>query len=412
MPDFNFLDTVAERPDPSGRSRTAPPRDALLPPEVPVPAPHPQAEDLPASTAERAASDGAEASSLPSTTDDDRASAFGDTYPPEADIPARASHDVEDVEADADPAILDDAIFDYTDDAAEAPAVAASGSTAHDDFSPEPPVRRSRWPLYVFGAIAFALVALSFIWYVNPYPPLRSAISDFFKRKERVQRIEKPSDTIQPATTADVSTDSSVLAGASVSRDWDFYIQISAWKELATAQREANQLRARQLNVAVEGEYNRNRKGTVFRVRIGPLSTSREAAHLMDSLKGTLPEGAFIDSLRTTGAAPPPVTGPQIMQPTTAPRSLARPKPSSSAPPAKGFAVKVSSYRAQDGARAEADRLVRKGFPAYVVPVTIADAQWYRVLVGPLRTREEAERYARSVRGVSGNEAFVIELSH
>lgn len=274
-----------------------------------------------------------------------------------------------------------------------------------DDVTP----KRSRWPLVVFGVIAFLLVGLSFIWYVNPYPPLRDAISTFFKRQERTR-------TVQPAakktTRAAEAAPAPAGDSAGAPRDWDYFIQVSSWKELGTAQREANLLRARQLTVAVEGDFNRTRRGTVFRVRIGPIATRAEAAQLLDSLKGALPAGAFIDSVRTTGATAPPVTGPQIMQPAAPPtrQERAGTPPPASTRPSRGFAVKVSSYRAKEGAASEANGLVKKGFPAYVVPVMIGEVQWYRVLVGPLSTREEADRYARSVRSISGNEAFVIEL--
>lgn len=417
MPDFNFLDTIAERPDPSGRSRTQPSLDPTEIPVAPVvptaaaepepaPVPRPATEPVPAVEPAPAREE-----SLTTAPPDDRPinEAFAPLTHAQMDDEARLAALFDDAPTTAHSASVTDTPAQpaaplHSQTAPQRTELPAAGTSAPEPDDVQP--KRSRWPLYVFGVIAFLLVGLSFIWYVNPYPPLRDTLSDFFKRHERTRPatpvVERDRPAGQPAAPA---TDSSTSA-----RDWDYFIQVSSWKSLGTAQREANLLRARQLAVAVEGDYNRARRGTVFRVRIGPLATRAEASTLLDSLRTVLPEGAFVDSVRTTGAAPPPVTGPQIIQPAPPTPRQERAAPATTTRPTRGFAVKISSYRAKENADSEANSLVKKGFPAYVVPVMIGEVQWYRVLVGPLTTREDADRYARSVRSISGNEAFVIEL--
>lgn len=281
-------------------------------------------------------------------------------------------------------------------------------------------VARSRGPLVAIGAVVLVLAGVSFIWFVNPYPPLRDALARFLHAKDETPAVQKTrlapgtvDTTAQRAAakSAHVADTTQLDRNQEANRDWDYYIQVSSWRQLATAQRQANALRARQIAVAVEGEFSRQQRRTVFRVRIGPFASPQHARRLYDSLKALLPEGTFIDSVRSAGQAPPPVTGPQIIQPSTAPRHDVAPAAPVRPVPGRGFGVKVSSFRSEATAQTESHRLVRQGYPAFIVRTVLADGTWYRVIVGPVRTREEADRYARAIRSSNGNEALVIEFN-
>jgi cell division septation protein DedD len=62
--------------------------------------------------------------------------------------------------------------------------------------------------------------------------------------------------------------------------------------------------------------------------------------------------------------------------------------------PARGFAVQVGAFADAGAAEQLAKRLRGRGLPVYLAPSTGADARW-RVRVGPLRTRADAEQMAK-----------------
>ena len=65
-----------------------------------------------------------------------------------------------------------------------------------------------------------------------------------------------------------------------------------------------------------------------------------------------------------------------------------------SARPAAGFAVQVGAFSEKSAARALANSLRAHGYPVYLSPTEGDPASW-RVRVGPLGTRPEAEKAAR-----------------
>jgi cell division septation protein DedD len=67
--------------------------------------------------------------------------------------------------------------------------------------------------------------------------------------------------------------------------------------------------------------------------------------------------------------------------------------PASTAPTA-GFAVQVGAFSEKSAAQALADSLRANGYPVYLSPTEGASANW-RVRVGPMSTRPEAEKAAR-----------------
>ena len=148
----------------------------------------------------------------------------------------------------------------------------------------------------------------------------------------------------------------------------------------------------------------------------------------------TSPAGApapFSDEAPATGGTPPaPPTG----EPTAAPpagdtgrgsagvpsgelhRPAARPAPPpvSSAPPAPGrrFSVQVGAFAESADAEKLADHLRRQGRHVVVVPATgPRDSRW-RVRVGPLESRDEANRVAEQLKTSDKLPTWVLAEGH
>ncbi len=74
-----------------------------------------------------------------------------------------------------------------------------------------------------------------------------------------------------------------------------------------------------------------------------------------------------------------------------------------------GWAVQLGSFSAPANADALAERLKGQGFAAFVQRVDVSNGRMYRVRVGPVADRAEAESLARRVRDRSGEPAVVVE---
>jgi cell division protein FtsN len=88
---------------------------------------------------------------------------------------------------------------------------------------------------------------------------------------------------------------------------------------------------------------------------------------------------------------------PQVRREQERPRAPSAPPvepPPVAAPPAGRLAVQVGAFTTSEKAEALANSLRGKGFPVYVSPGTAAGEPRWRVRVGPLATRDEAERAA------------------
>lgn len=90
-----------------------------------------------------------------------------------------------------------------------------------------------------------------------------------------------------------------------------------------------------------------------------------------------------------TAPAPPPTEA----APETPPTEVARTEPLPAAPAGRGFSVQVGAFGEAAAAEQLARRLEGQGLPVYVAPSAGAGAKW-RVRVGPLPTRGEADRIA------------------
>jgi DedD protein len=75
--------------------------------------------------------------------------------------------------------------------------------------------------------------------------------------------------------------------------------------------------------------------------------------------------------------------------------------------PAEGWAVQVGSFSQEKNAERVAAELEKTGFRAYVSRLEQSGRVLYRVRVGPVASREEAEQLAKRLRG-AGRRAQVM----
>jgi hypothetical protein len=139
--------------------------------------------------------------------------------------------------------------------------------------------RSGNGPLIAIMSVVILLVIVAFIWHVNPWPGLKDALAGLFTSKPPA-----PTEvTSEPAATV---TDEEAVPAM---RSWDFFIQVSAWKELAKADLDAERFRAQGYGVIVESEFIPAKGGTWYRVRLGPFESSDEARAMLAQSAGVLP---------------------------------------------------------------------------------------------------------------------------
>jgi DedD protein len=103
---------------------------------------------------------------------------------------------------------------------------------------------------------------------------------------------------------------------------------------------------------------------------------------------------------------PPPAEPAPESEPEPTQEAAARPapEPAPASPPVDaagspgGFAVQVGSFGEEANALAERDRLRGAGFSAFVEPARAQDRAFYRVKIGPVAERSEAERLRDRIR--------------
>jgi DedD protein len=78
------------------------------------------------------------------------------------------------------------------------------------------------------------------------------------------------------------------------------------------------------------------------------------------------------------------------------------------AAPVGNTAVQVGAFGTSEAAERLAGSLRRKGFPVYVSPGTKAGGSRWRVRVGPLATREEAEGIAAKLKQVEKLPTWIL----
>ena len=284
-------------------------------------------------------------------------------------------------------------------DDAPAPSSGSSGGSS------------GKGPLIAMLAIVALLVIVAFLWHVNPYPPLRDAIAGLFRSEE-----PQPAEPAPPASPEDEAPPPAM-------RSWDYFVQVSSWKELGKADLDAERFRAQGFDVVVESEFIPAKGGTWYRVRLGPYETGDVARAQIAENANLLPAGVYVDSVRlsedTPVSAPPPPDNRTGKRTATTPAAVT-PDAASRLPgrdfevidePMTGWAVKVSSLKDAHLARQEARKLLQQGYPSFITRKTIGGTNWYRVLVGPFNDKADANRYQQLLNVTYGNDAYTIDLS-
>ncbi|MBR9977745.1 MAG: SPOR domain-containing protein [Bacteroidetes bacterium] len=416
MPDFNFAKG-------SGKRKTASSADPGRIPKTPQ-------KGTPARDSRTGASDALQSAPEPapgqqppqrSATADTggHGASVLDNYP-ERDLSHLTEHDTENAATDGDTDYVQTKSSDndtYPDDN----AVNTSGGEASPPSGTEGEVRSGsgKGPLIAFLSIIVILLLIAFIWHVNPWPELRNRIASFFGLPEsgEVRSDDSVAETtVPPAGSGDMTT----------LRSWDFFVQVSSWKELAKADLDAERYRAQGFDVIVESEFIPAKGGTWYRVRLGPYESSTAASTMLASAAGMIPGGAYVDSVRLDQDLPVAAVDPVNETRDASPdgdRASASDRRSASHvripghefevidEPLNGWAVKVSSLKNVDHARQEARKLIAQGYAPFITRSHVGGATWYRVMVGPFSSKDDADRYQQLLNVTYGNDAYTIDLS-
>lgn len=114
------------------------------------------------------------------------------------------------------------------------------------------------------------------------------------------------------------------------------------------------------------------------------------------------PEPVLVAEEPPAVAAPPPAE-PRVEKPTEAAETIAEHTAGEAttepAPLSGGYSVQVGALADSAGAEQLASRLRKRGFSVYVAPSAEASAKRWRVRVGPVATREEAQALATRLEG-------------
>ncbi|MFZ1730613.1 MAG: SPOR domain-containing protein [Bacteroidota bacterium] len=274
----------------------------------------------------------------------------------------------------------------------------------------------NKGPLAAILGIVLLLVVLAFIWHVNPWPSLKDSIAGLFG-SDSAKTSEQKVKSTRPAVAEEQ---------APQMRAWDFYLQVSSWKNLGQADLDAERYRAQNFDVFVESEFISNKGGTWYRVRLGPYESSFAARETLAKNAGVIPKDAYVDSIRLTQEQP--------VMPVSTPQPVKRDSRSSTSDaasitgsesnegrarqdfeiidqPMSGWAVKVSSLKTEDLARQEARKVLTQGYPSFITRKNISGTNWYRVLVGPFSEKSDADRYQQLLNVTYGNDAYTVNLA-
>ena len=115
---------------------------------------------------------------------------------------------------------------------------------------------------------------------------------------------------------------------------------------------------------------------------------------------------AELPEVAASAAAPATAAPTRTPQPAAAVRSAARAP--ASAPRAGRIAVQVGAFEENEAAEELAVRLRGQGFPVYVTPSAASGSARWRVRVGPLATRKDAERAAARLKHDEGLPTWVL----
>ena len=291
-------------------------------------------------------------------------------------------------------------------DTDEASDTISDSSTTGNTVARKPASRSGMGTMIAMISIVLFLLAVAFIWFMNPYPPLKQAIEKVFA-----------SGAVPDTVTAPPAADSSVAVPAEevLLQSWDYFIQVSSWRALPKAEQDASRFRGKGMDVTIESEFLQSRRATYYRVRIGPFSTRDDAASYRAANPGLVPQEAFIDSVRTEDDQKELVvkksSGPVPRRDENGEQESPQYDIRIMNEPLQGFAVKVSSFKSVGVARTEAQHLLAQGFPAFLTTTDIGGETWYRVMVGPFSDKRDADKYTRLINVTYGNDAYTVDLA-
>jgi len=155
-----------------------------------------------------------------------------------------------------------------------------------------------------------------------------------------------------------------------------FYtIQISSNRHLGSASSEADKLKEKGYNAFYRYESIEGGQGNWYKVYIGQYGSRQEAEEAVMQLKETL---------RVTEKSIRQITDPNI--------TIATAKEDESVPgDAKTYTLHVSSFRAENRAVTEVDRLKNLGLEAYFKKISVSGVDWYRVYLGHFKDKASAK---------------------
>lgn len=85
-------------------------------------------------------------------------------------------------------------------------------------------------------------------------------------------------------------------------------------------------------------------------------------------------------------------------------------KPSQPAKPKAKWSVQVRAFSSQNESSELSKKLQHKGYDAYVVEASVGGQTWYRVRVGNVATREEAQSLLKILKSKEGfSDAFLAQ---
>jgi DedD protein len=102
-----------------------------------------------------------------------------------------------------------------------------------------------------------------------------------------------------------------------------------------------------------------------------------------------------------------PIPAPAAPAPAPAPAKKSTPQRVASVASGSGFSVQVGAFQDRPPAAALSDRLERGGFPAYVSSAQSGGQRW-RVRVGPVGSRGEADALAKRLKREEGLPTWVV----
>jgi len=259
---------------------------------------------------------------------------------------------------------------------------------------------RSRFTWFWIILILLAVLLVT-TWYVGWLPKAYTYISSLLET-QKTERAPTPGTTETASKTTAASAES----------PYEYYLQVSSWREMKNAEKQKEALASQGFPAVVESHFVESKGATYYRVRLGPLESRGQALELKAKLGAAVPSEAFVDSVLKPGHSPP------LPRPVQTRPAGARTKdetgtyiPKHISEPGRGWAISVGAYSNPRTADREAEKLQRDGgLPAFISVTRRDGEEWYRVQVGPFEKEDDAKRYLQLVRVTYNVDAYIRRL--